>query len=158
MKDEATFKSIIKKSIRKDKGYVISLAAPMISGIPDLYMLYPDYIPVLLEAKFLKEVPAKFSRKINYSPMQVLFLEECNKVANNSAFGLIGFKWHGEYWAVLTDYISRQIDYTFASKFPHCLYNPKDKYFNVKNMLNMSAIPKLNKDLTTIVLPDSVAA
>lgn len=158
MKDEGTFKSVFKKSIRKEKGYSISIAAPMISGLPDLAVFYQGYIPFFLEAKFLKEVTAKFNRKINYSPMQILFMQETNSVISSSSFGLIGFKWLGEYWAVLTPSHIDRIDYTFASKYPHCLYNPKEKLFDVKNLLQMSVIPKINIDLTKSISGDSVAA
>lgn len=144
MKDEAAFKTVFKKSIRADKGYSLSIAAPMISGLPDLWVSYPNYLPILLEAKFMKEVTQKFKRKINYSPLQKVLLEECNKANPFTAYGLIGFKWMGETFAVLTPFHVEQIDFTFASKFPHCLYNPKTKLFDVKYMFGHSTIPKLN--------------
>ena len=163
VKDEAAFKTVFKKSIKADKGFSISLAAPTISGIPDIYTIYPGYIPLLLEAKFFKEVTPKFSRKINYSPLQLIWLNECNKVNPFTAYGLMGFKWQGEIWCCLTPFHVTQLDFMFASKFPHCLYNPKTKLFDVKYMFGHSSIPKLDfynnypANLTKPDLPVNVA-
>lgn len=144
MKNEAEFKAIFKKSIKAEKGFSLSLAAPMIAGIPDLYCTIPGYLPVLLEAKYLKNVTLKFNKKIPFSALQLLWMEECSKTNPFTAFGLVGFKWAGETFCVLTPFHVTQIDSTFANKFPHCLYNPKTKLFDVKSLFGHSSIPKLN--------------
>lgn len=144
MKNESDFKSVFKRSIKAEKGFSLSLAAPTISGIPDLYSIIPGYIPVLLEAKWLKEVTTKFSRKIPYSALQEVWLTECNRVNPFTAYGLIGFKWQSEIFACLTPFHIKYIDFTFASKFPHCIYNPKTKLFDIKSLFGHSSIPKLN--------------
>ncbi len=144
MKNETEFKTTFKKSIKADKGFSISLAAPTISGVPDLYVIYPGYIPLLLEAKFLKEVPDRFSRKINYSPLQKLWLDECNRVNPYTAYGLVGFKWCGQIFCCLTPFSVTQIDYTFATKHAHCAYDPKTKLFDIKCMFEHSYVPKID--------------
>lgn len=148
MRNESDFKTIFKKSIKAEKGFSISLAAPTIAGLPDLFVIYPGFLPCMLEAKFLKEATAKFDRKINYSALQVNWLEECNKAMNFTAFGLIGFKWQSEYFAVLTPFHVTRIDYLFASKYPHCLYNPKTKLFDVKYMFGHSSLPRIQTHKT----------
>lgn len=61
----------------------------MTSGLPDLYCVMPGYVPLLLEAKFIKDF--KNQRKIPYTKLQSHLLIECNKPNKTPvAFGLIG--------------------------------------------------------------------
>ena len=49
MNNEASFKKIFCDSVKRDKGFTMKLAAPMFGGIPDLYIIYPGYMPILLQ-------------------------------------------------------------------------------------------------------------
>jgi len=101
MKNEAEFKTAFKKSVKAQGGFSISLAAPMVSGVPDLYVIMPRFTPVLLEAKWLGEVPIGFDKKIKATKLQQMTLDECNKVHFNSALYLVGYKLEKKIWACL---------------------------------------------------------
>lgn len=101
MKDEAAFKRHFKKSVSAQGGFSISLAAPMLSGVPDLYVVMPGYTPVLLEAKWMKEITNKTNKQIPLRPMQKNFLDKCNNIHPGVAWVLIGYKFNGAYWAGL---------------------------------------------------------
>jgi hypothetical protein len=144
MQNEADFKRIFCKSIKNDKGFTMKLAAPMFGGIPDIYCIYPGYMPVLLEAKWLGDVVEQFSRKIPLSALQLHWLEETNKVQNYSSFGLVGFT-HGPLtYAVLTDHNVTQINHGFKNTWPYCIYNPQSKFFDVRSIFRYSRIPMMN--------------
>lgn len=87
--NEASFKSLIKKSVKAQGGFALSLAAPMVNGLPDLYVAMPGFIPILLEAKWMQFGP---TRKINITPLQRKTLEHCNNATPYSAFILCGYK------------------------------------------------------------------
>ena len=144
MKNEADFKRIFKNSVRKYKGYCISLAAPMISGLPDLYCIMPGYIPVLLEAKYLGDVGDVFKRKIQYRPLQRFWLDGCNKVYEYAAWGLVGFHHKGMYYCCLIhpvyDYINSDLD--FKSLYYVC--NISKKEFNIQELFDKSCIGKID--------------
>jgi hypothetical protein len=141
MKNEADFKSAFKKSVKAQGGYAISLAAPMLIGTPDLYVIMPGYAPVLLEAKWLGIVGAKFKRKLQFTAMQRHYLEECNKVRTGSALGLIGFKFDKIYHAVLVLPEAEHLNNDFA-------YLPWTSFesgkCNVLDLFSASNIPKMN--------------
>ena len=144
MQNEADFKKIFCKSIKNDKGFTMKLAAPMFGGIPDLYCIYPGYMPVLLEAKWLGELTALFDRKIPLSALQLHWLEETNKVQSSSSFGLVGFVHGPLIYAVLTDHNVTQIDHTFKKHWPYCIYNPSTRFFDVRSLFGYSHIPVMN--------------
>lgn len=144
MRNEAEFKKIFCNSVKRDKGFTIKLAAPMFGGIPDLYCIYPGYMPVLLEAKWLGDLTHLFSRKIPLSALQLYWLEESNKVQPHSSFGLVGFKHEGITYAVLTSYNVTQINYAFKNNWSYCSYNPATKLFDVHNLFATSPIPMMN--------------
>lgn len=142
MKNEAEFKSIFKKSVRAQKGFSISLAAPTLPGTPDLYVIIPGYVPVLLEAKYLGTVNnLKFKRKLQFTPMQRHYLKECCRVADHTALGLIGFKYKKMHVAVLVSPDEEHLSNDFDS-YPWIHY--VGGTFNVLDLFSMSSIPKMN--------------
>lgn len=145
MNNEADFKRIFKQSIKNSKGFAMSLAAPMISGIPDLYVILPDYVPIMLEAKWLGEINNPvFSRKIPFSPLQTHWMGEIHAVNAYTAFGLIGFKFQDEIYAVLTPPHVKQLTYQFEDLYPYAIYDRKAKVFTLTPMLVRSTIPKIS--------------
>lgn len=143
MKNEAEFKSIFKKSIKAHKGFSLSLAAPMVVGIPDLYVVIPGYIPILLEAKWLGDIKKPtFKRKINYSPLQQNFLNECNRVNNYSAFGLIGFKYQSFTYAVMTPCHVTTLTQDFEN-LPYAVYSSKSKIFELQGLIDNWGVPEI---------------
>jgi len=110
---ESEFKKIFKDSVKHYGGLAISLSANFNPGLPDLYILMPGCTPVMLEAKFLKKVNDKFSRKILYSPLQKKFLKDSNSITPNSSLGLVGFKYKGQLRACLVNHRIETIDNDF---------------------------------------------
>ena len=93
MKNETDFKKVFCTSVFAQKGYVLKLAMSSMSGLPDMYCVMPGFVPVLLEAKFMKIANGTFHRKIPYSKMQQYVMEMCNKPYGGNhtvAFGLVG--------------------------------------------------------------------
>jgi hypothetical protein len=151
MKNEAEFKSLFKRSVRAAKGFSISLAAPMLPGIPDLYVVVPGYIPVLLEAKWLGEIKReKFSRKPQFTSMQLLFLDSCHSITPYSAMGLLGFYYLDTLYACLVAY-GTPMFYSFSSNFlTDCAYSALDKTtkgFKVLELFAGVPIPKIERQL-----------
>lgn len=142
MQSEADFKKTFKKSVRVQKGFSLSLAAPMIIGVPDLYVIMPGYMPVLLEAKWLGTVGTKFKRKINYTAMQLHWLKECNRVCGYSALGLVGYKRDGEYWAALVG--PDNPGYLQNDNFIDAVYIQYEKGFDILKLFNDSKVPRIN--------------
>lgn len=89
MRNEADFKAAIKKSVRAQGGYCFSTTGAVTAGIPDLFVSMPGFIPVLLEAKWMK---FGYKRKINITPIQRKTLQDINKVNPSQAFIICGFK------------------------------------------------------------------
>lgn len=153
MKNEADFKRIFKFSVRKHKGYCLSLAAPMISGLPDLYCIMPSFVPVLLEAKYMGEVGDRFRRKIEYRPLQRFWLEGCNSIYQYAAWGLIGFHHKDMYYCCLVHpkytHIDNLLDY------PELFYvcNISRKEFNVTELFNKSCIGKIQSQTVDAQAP-----
>lgn len=108
----------------------------MQSGLPDLYCSVPSYGPVLLEAKYLKEVCPKFNRTINYSALQKIFLQDCNKSINNTAFGLIGFKLDKQLYAAVISHHMTKIDYNFRDYCGWSVLDKKTKTFDIPQMFD----------------------
>lgn len=148
MRNESDFKKVFKKSVRAQGGYSISLAAPMLIGTPDLYVLAKGFIPVLLEAKWLGELRPGFKRKIPYTALQKDFVDGCNDVHECTAFGLIGFKLSGEIWCTLSVW-----DYISHSEGVYQSLTPENKLFNVSTLFACSGVPKLNGTHAPLALP-----
>lgn len=153
MKNEADFKSAFKKSVKAQRGFCLSLAAPMISGIPDLYVVINGFIPVLLEAKWLGEITrTPFSRKVNYSEIQKHWITECNRVQPNTAFGLVGCKYGRSLYSCYIQEVSKEDNY-ITSTTEHFV-NMVDKHFDVIQLFELIKVPKVNKEVITMVHSD----
>lgn len=140
MKNEAEFKTLFKKSVTAQGGFCLTLAAPMISGIPDLYVIMRGFMPVLLEAKFLGKVKVGFQRKIKYSPMQRFWMGECNKVYPCTALGLIGYQIGSYIMCSLESHDAEHVHYgTYAESLM-----PGSRLFNVHRLFTNSCIAKIN--------------
>lgn len=145
MKNEAEFKRKFKKSIKGHGGYSLSLSAPMIPGIPDLYVIMPGYLPVLLEAKWLGSIPRdKFKRKLRMSAVQTEVIRSCHGITPYSALGLIGFKWQVNHYAVLVPYGNENFE-SITNKFiESCAWcNTFSGQFDVHHLFHVSNIPRL---------------
>ena len=147
MKTEAEFKTLFKKSVRAAKGTSISLAAPMLVGIPDLWVAIPGYLPILLEAKFLGEFKReKFSRKVPFTPMQVNWIRECDDVCPYSAMGLVGFYYKELLRAALIKY-GTPLFYNFTQTFQvdcaHTTYNYTKKAFDIFDLFAKVPVPRI---------------
>lgn len=146
MKNEADFKKHFKASVRAQGGFSISLAAPMLPGIPDLYVVMPGFAPVLLEAKWLKEVPLRFKRTLKFTELQKNFINHCNKVLNGSAWGLIGFQIGSTKLAILHN-PNFQLLWD-GSQFPAPVtINTQKEFFDVSTLFT-GQVPKMNLTYT----------
>lgn len=143
MKNESQFKSHFKKSVKAQGGFSLSLAAPMLSGLPDLYVIMPGYCPLLLEAKFLGEVANNFHRKIEYTKLQQHFLNECCNVKDYTAMGLVGYKQNNCYWCTLIHPKFTHINRTSTDQYHTCISNSK-YLFDVHALLEYYPIPRIN--------------
>lgn len=119
----------------------------MISGIPDLWVIIPGYLPVLLEAKWMGEVKRdNFSRKVPFTAMQTNWIKECDDVCAYSAMGLIGIKYHNRVYASLVKYGTPQF-YNFTQSFicdtANVLYQPTEKLFDISTLFAKVPIPRL---------------
>lgn len=147
MKNEAEFKSLFKKSVKIYKGHTITLAAPMFSGIPDLWVCIPGYLPVLMEAKWLGEIKrTKFSRKIPFTPMQIEWIKNCDNVCSYSAMGLIGFKYGNDslVHAALVKY-GTPLFYNFTQDFlTDCAFvTISEKMLDIVELFSKVPIPRM---------------
>jgi len=149
MKNEAEFKTVFKKSVRAQKGFCLSLAAPMIVGIPDLYVVINGFMPVLLEAKWLGVVNHyPFKRKIEYTEMQKKWIVDCCEVRRYSALGLIGYKYgdkKNSYEAHIQEVV-RDKNYIDDRSKNYVSY--KDGVFDVIQLFEKINVPKVNGNLT----------
>lgn len=93
MSNESEFKKIFRDSLERQGGFSFPIAMSSMSGLPDLYCVAPNHIPVLLEGKWFKDIPenGKFKRKIPYRPLQREYLKNANRVVKGSGWGLMGF-------------------------------------------------------------------
>lgn len=148
MKDEKDFKKVFKSSVKRHKGFALSLAAPMLVGIPDLYVAMPGYAPVLLEAKWLGEIKRdSFFRKIPFTGLQTHWLEEVNNVSKNCALGLIGMIYQNRIHCILLNVgtpLFYQLNRTFKTESPYVLYDMTSKSFNLTELFNQSNIPLMS--------------
>ena len=165
MKNESEFKSLFKRSVTRDKGFSLSLAAPMVVGIPDLFVAMPGYIPILLEAKWLGELKKdNFSRKVQFTAMQITWIESCCKINPYIAMGLIGMYYRDDIYAVLVAYNTPEFNQFTNSFLTNCSYSIRSKetkLFDVSGMFARVPIPKIeNPDDATryaepLALPDT---
>lgn len=141
MKSEAEFKKHFKASVKAHGGFSISLAAPMLPGIPDLYVVLPGFAPVLLEAKWLKEVPDKFNRSAKFTELQKHFIKKCNEVHKGIAWGLVGWKYNKKIFAKLV-YPDRNVD-SVSLYINMVSINKQTEHFDVRQMFELY-VPKMN--------------
>lgn len=169
MKTEAEFKSIFKKSLRWQGGFAISLAAPMVVGIPDLYVVLPEYLPLLLEAKWLGKITReKFSRKVPFTDMQQHWIKCCDDVLPYSAMGLVGFEHQGDVYAVLVKYGTPhfyQMTNGFLVDCSYVILNKKElahhRRFDVVELFKNVPIPRMlrpTSELQHPLIPNSGAS
>lgn len=149
MKNEAAFKKAFKLSVRRYKGFSLSLAAPMISGIPDLFVVMPGFMPVLLEAKWLGEIKReKFSRKMEYTSLQMLWIKECHEVNPYTAMGLAGFIYNNQIHACFVVHGTPQF-YQLSNCFlTDCAYSKLSsttKVFDIPHMFAKVPIPRITR-------------
>lgn len=158
MKNEAAFKVHFRKSVTKHKGFSLALAAPMISGIPDMYIIMPGHIPILIEAKWLGTIKKRdFRRKVQFTPLQALWLGECHKITPYSAMGLVGLIYNDKLHAVLVAHGTEQFQTMTHDFQDQCAFLSVDKekdYFNIPELFQKVPIPRIatgegNKDVTT---------
>lgn len=149
MNNEAEFKKVFKQSVKAQHGYSMSLAAPMFSGIPDLYIIMPHFMPVLLEAKWLGEIKRDtFFRKIPFTEMQIHWIDQCHSVSPYSAMGLIGLKYKSIVYAALVAH-GTPLFYSFTNSFlTDCSsveYSNVSgrKLFDVEKLFTHVPIPKI---------------
>ena len=146
MKNEAQFKVAWKKSVVGAKGTSISLSAPVFPGIPDMLTILPGYAPVLIEAKWLGSIERnKFARKMQYTAMQIRWIEECCAVNTYSALGLAGFRMQNEYYAVLVPYNSKYFAQLTEKFLEDGVFSRlQNGRFDVLSMFEQIPIPRLN--------------
>lgn len=151
MKNEAEFKLQFKKSVSKHGGYCMTLAAPMISGIPDLYVIMPGYLPIVLEAKWMgKIIKSTFNRKPQFTPMQEEWLNELHKRVSYSALGLMGFiyndKVHAAFIVPTTQQFSR-FNHNFVFDCAYCAIDKHKDFFNIPLLFSKVPIPRIHADV-----------
>ncbi len=150
MKSESEFKTCFVNSVKAQKGYAIKLAAPTMPGLPDMYVIMPGYMPVLIEAKYFKELPEKFNRKIHYSDMQLMYGRKINSVQNYAMMGLVGIKSVNKtIYACLLPMQQPSISYL---QLETCnKVTRQNKLFDVMSLFRNSPIPKIEATLDRLV-------
>jgi hypothetical protein len=162
MKTESEFKSAFRKSVRRYKGFSMALAAPMISGIPDIFVVMPDYMPILFEAKWLGEITReKFSRKIQFTPLQLLWIGECHSVNPYTAMGLVGCIYKDKIHAILVAHGTPQfyqLSSCFLTDCSYSILSAETKVFDVPAMFSKVPIPRLERKKYLDQLGDTFCA
>ena len=146
MKNEADFKKLIKKSVTAQGGLYMSLACPVLSGIPDAYILMPGYSPILVEAKYMKDLNDTFHRSIHYTAMQKYYLKHCENILTDSCIGLMGVHHKGQYKAIITRSYVTQVtsdDAQIATKF--AINFPTRELFDILGIMDYYGMNKLSK-------------
>lgn len=152
MKNEAQFKIQFKKSVRAHHGFAISLAAPMLVGIPDLWVCIPEFMPILLEAKWIGEITRdKFSRKVPFTDMQTHWIRSCDEILPYSAMGLIGFKYKDDYRAALVKYGTQHYYQISNSFLQDCANVPlrgakEQRHFDITDLFHQVPIPRITRE------------
>jgi hypothetical protein len=140
MKSEAEFKTAFKRSVKAQGGFALSLAAPMLPGIPDLYVIMQGYAPLLLEAKWFKELDKESSRKIPYTPLQKGYLKAICNVADYTAMGLLGWKQNNDYYCAL---VHPDREYFTPSEVYRYSVVAKKRIFNIEELFSLQLIPEI---------------
>ena len=148
MKCEAEAKSTLKRSVRAYGGCSFSLNSSFHTGLPDLYIAFPGRIPILVEAKFFKDLTPNFAKKIPYSKIQKWTLDELNVVQKGSAWGCMFIKSGRDYFMFFVPSDISFIDYKFGLLYTCAKYNKTLKIFELDKMLERCKIPYV--DATTI--------
>lgn len=151
MKNEAEFKTMFKRSVSYERGMSISLAAPMLVGTPDLYVAMPGFLPILIEAKWLGTITKDtFKRKVQYTPMQRMYLTQIHNIVPYGAVGLVGFKFQGQTWAVMLPCDNSHFDsitHSFVTETANCLLLKATplmpRRFSVSMLFDQVPIPRL---------------
>lgn len=150
MTNEAEFKKRIKVSIKHHGGFAVNLASVGMSvgGLPDIYAVILNYGPVLLEAKWLKDVGNTFKRKINYSALQKQFLKDTNSVYNGSAYGIVGFAYGNRVYACLIQHEIETLHEGYISSGSTSYIEKGTPYFDIPTMFKYTSIkvPTLNEN------------
>ena len=60
--NETEFKRIFKNSVKHIGGFAASMGSNLGGGTPDLYCILPIYGPILIEAKYMKDVGEQTNR------------------------------------------------------------------------------------------------
>ena len=134
--NETEFKKKFKDSVRQSGGFAASLTGSTIGGggLPDMYVIVPGFNPMLIEAKFIKDVGEKFTRKIDYSPLQKQFMLEANKVHNHATYGLVGLRKNNKTYAVIVPHNIEKITHDMLGLTCTSWCGKGQKYFDVKTM------------------------
>lgn len=150
MTNEAEFKKRIKVSIKHHGGFAVNLASVGMSvgGLPDIYAVIPNYGPVLLEAKWLKDVGDTFKRKINYSALQKQFLKETNSVYNGSSYGIVGFAHGSRIYACLIQHEIETLHEGYVTSRSTSYIERGTPYFDIPSMFKNAGVkvPALNEN------------
>lgn len=133
--NETEFKRIFKNSVKHIGGFAASMGSNLGGGTPDLYCILPIYGPILIEAKYMKDVGEKFNRKINYSPLQNIFMDGANKVHGGAVWGLVGMRHCGELKAFLVPGYVKQLNSEDIQSYRTFIYNSKAKLFDMNGLL-----------------------
>lgn len=137
MKTEAEFKKLFCDSVKKQGGYTLRLAAPLMSGLPDIYCNMPGYCPLLLEAKFIKGLSGEFKRKIGYSKLQLNILRSCWDANPYTAFCLMGVEHENIlYWSLLEPSLEAITKENLSNGF-------FSEFYDIRNMLYAKGVPEI---------------
>lgn len=140
MNSEAMFKKGVKNSVEKQGGYALSLAAPGIKGTPDLYVNFPRYWPLMVEAKWLGEVKYEhWQRKIPITKLQMHTLQTIELTNQGTAFIMVGLEWRFIIYALMVRPPLGEKEVTLNQNFldyhPHIIYNRGKGGFDFRNLL-----------------------
>lgn len=150
-------------------GFSISLAAPTLVGTPDLYVIMPEFLPILIEAKWLGKVNRdKFARKVPFTDMQQHWIKCCDDVLPYSAMGLIGLEYQDKIHAVLVKYGTQhfyKLDNSFKSDCAWVTLNKhsddKARRFDVAELFRKVPIPRMLRPTSNLhnpLIPNSGAS
>ena len=133
--NESILKDMFKRSVRHDGGFAESISSNIRSGLPDLLVIPQGRPPIVVEAKFIKIANIhKFSRKIDYSAMQINFMNGANKACECSALGLVGFVYEKQIYACLIHPSYAKIDSKFRSYTSYSFVTAQNQFFDVSSM------------------------
>lgn len=138
MKNEAEFKTAFKKSVKAQGGFALSLAAPMVSGIPDLYVSMPGYTPAMIEAKWLGELKNGFERLIPCTAKQWKTLKDIDKINEGTAYTIVGYRLDGAYYCNMLNSYCEYVAWHFRVKQEFA-----KKLVDVNTLFMLAGVPKI---------------